>query len=298
MSKLIRRVAIVGGTHGNEWTGVYLVKKLQQFPALTTRSSFETITLLANPKAIELNRRYIDQDLNRSFASEDLLNPKLINYENQRARDIVAQLGSRDQPQVDVIIDLHSTTSNMGLTILPSTPDPFNLRLSAYLSQIYPDVRVALGMNCTQDAPLLRSLSPLGFTIEVGAVAQSVLNADLFLKTEQLIYAVLDYIEALNQGKPLDVPPRLTLYQAIEAIDYPRDAIGNLQAFIHPDRQFKDYEPLQPDEPIFLTFAGESICYQGNSTVFPIFINEAAYYEKQIAMILTEKREIELDKEY
>ncbi|WNZ49016.1 aspartoacylase [Leptolyngbya boryana CZ1] len=298
MSKLIRRVAIVGGTHGNEWTGVYLVKKFQQFPALTTRSSFETITLLANPKAIELNRRYIDQDLNRSFASEDLLNPKLINYENQRARDIVAQLGSRDQPQVDVIIDLHSTTSNMGLTILPSTPDPFNLRLSAYLSQIYPDVRVALGMNCTQDAPLLRSLSPLGFTIEVGAVAQSVLNADLFLKTEQLIYAVLDYIEALNQGKPLDVPPRLTLYQAIEAIDYPRDEIGNLQAFIHPDRQFKDYEPLQPDEPIFLTFAGESIRYQGNSTVFPIFINEAAYYEKQIAMILTEKREIELDKEY
>lgn len=298
MSKLIRRVAIVGGTHGNEWTGVYLVKKFQQFPALTTRSSFETITLLANPKAIALNRRYIDQDLNRSFASEDLLNPKLINYENQRARDIVAQLGSRDQPQVDVIIDLHSTTSNMGLTILPSTPDPFNLRLSAYLSQIHPDVRVALGMNCTQDAPLLRSLSPLGFTIEVGAVAQGILNADLFLKTEQLIYAVLDYIEALNQGKPPDVPSRLALYQAIEAIDYPRDAIGNLQAFIHPDRQFKDYEPLQPDEPIFLTFAGESIRYQGNSTVFPIFINEAAYYEKQIAMILTEKREIELDKEY
>ena len=30
----IGRVALVGGTHGNEFTGVYLVKKFDSFPEL------------------------------------------------------------------------------------------------------------------------------------------------------------------------------------------------------------------------------------------------------------------------
>ncbi len=57
---LIRRVAIVGGTHGNELTGVYLVKKFQQFPDLIYRQSLDCTTLLANPRAIAANRRYIE----------------------------------------------------------------------------------------------------------------------------------------------------------------------------------------------------------------------------------------------
>lgn len=294
MSKSIRRVAIVGGTHGNEWTGIYLIKKFQQFPELITRSSFETLTLFGNPAAIALNRRYVDQDLNRCFTPEDLSNSALTTCEDQRAREIAAQLGPKEQPQADIILDLHSTTSNMKLSILPSTLNPFNLQLSAYLSQTHPDIRVAIGMNCTQDAPMLRSLSPLGCTIEVGAIAQSVLDGELFLQTEQLIYAVLDYLEALNQGKLLPIPPSLTVYQAIEIVDYPRDKAGNLRALIHPRLQFKDYEPLHPNDPIFLTFTGETIAYQGDSTVFPIFINEAAYYEKGIAMILTERKQVKL----
>jgi succinylglutamate desuccinylase len=290
MSNPIRRVAIVGGTHGNEWTGIYLVKKFQQFPELITRSTFKTLTLLANPEAIALNRRYVDRDLNRCFTPQDLSDPTLTRYEDQRAKEIAAQLNS----QTDVIIDLHSTTSNMRLTILPSSLAPFNLQLAAHLSQIHPDVRVAISMNCSQDTPLLRSLSPLGCTIEVGAIAQGVLDAELFLQTEQLIYAILDYIEALNQGKPLSTSSKLTVYQAIEQIDYPRDETGELQAFIHPQRQFRDYEPIHPDDPMFLTFTGEEMRYQGESTVYPIFVNEAAYYEKGIAMILTAKHQLEL----
>ena len=76
ISDLIRRVAIVGGTHGNELTGVYLVKKFQQSPNLLKRS-FDVITFLANPKAIAANRRYIDRDLNRCFSKKDLFNPLL-----------------------------------------------------------------------------------------------------------------------------------------------------------------------------------------------------------------------------
>jgi succinylglutamate desuccinylase len=47
----IKRVAVVGGTHGNELTGIYLVKKFEQLPHLIQRASFASVTCLANPKA-------------------------------------------------------------------------------------------------------------------------------------------------------------------------------------------------------------------------------------------------------
>lgn len=291
-STVVRRVAIVGGTHGNELTGVYLIKKFEQFPALLDRANFETVTLLANPEAVAINQRYVDRDLNRCFAIEDLLNPVLTAYEDQRAKAIAVELGSREHPNVDVIIDLHSTTSNMGLSVLPSSKHPFNFRLAAYLSALNPEVRVCFGEQCHQDAPLLRSLTPLGCTLEVGAIAQGVLDGHYFQQTEQLIYAILDYIDASNQGHPPPVPPTLTFYQAIASIDYPRNAVGELQAMIHPQLQHRDYEPLTPGSPTFLTFTNETLLYQGDSTVFPVFINEAAYYEKGIAMVLTEKQEV------
>jgi succinylglutamate desuccinylase len=123
---------------------------------------------------------------------------------------------------------------------------------------------------------MLQSLAPLGCTIEV------------------------DYVDAHNRGATLPTPNSLTLYQAIPqdrysrigSLDYPRDAAGELQGAIHPQLQFQDYQPLAHGHPVFRTFVGESIGYQGDTTVFPVFINEAAYYEKNIAMVLTEQRQI------
>ena len=291
VTELIKKVAIVGGTHGNELTGIFLVKKFQQLPQLLDRDSFECITMIANPQAVAINRRYLDRDLNRCFDSNDLANLTLTTYEDLRAKEIAAQLCSKEHSQADVIIDLHSTTSNMGLTILLSSKHPFNLRLAAYLTTLDPDVRIVYGKECSQNAPMLRSLSPLGCTIEVGAIAQGVLDANLFQKTEMLVLAILDYIDRLNRGNPLPIPPEITVYQTISSIDYPRNLAGELQAIVHPHLQFRDYQPLHPGEPIFWAFTGESILYSGEETVFPIFVNEAAYYEKGIAMSFTKKQQ-------
>ncbi|MFT5163377.1 MAG: aspartoacylase, partial [Alteromonadaceae bacterium] len=37
---MIKQVAMVGGTHGNEFTGIYLLKKWQQHSDLIKRQSF------------------------------------------------------------------------------------------------------------------------------------------------------------------------------------------------------------------------------------------------------------------
>lgn len=288
----INRVAIVGGIHGNEFTGAYLIKKFEQFPELIGRSSLETFTLLGNPKAFEAGRRYIDKDLNRCFHRQELDDPTLSSYEERRAKTIDQILRPEGKSQVDLIVDLHSTTANMGLTIILGNTHPFNLRLAAYLCSINPLVRVCSSTLSSQRNAYLRSLCELSFTIEVGPVAQGVLHPDFFKKTEALIHAVLDYLEAYNQGNPLQSDRTLTFYQYVGAIDYPRNEYGEIQAMIHPQLQGRDYEALHPGEPIFLTFDDRAIAYEGESTVYPIFINEAAYYEKGIAMSLTEKHEL------
>jgi aspartoacylase len=285
----INRVAIVGGTHGNEFTGAFLIKKFEKYPNLVQKSSFETLTILGNPLAFNAGKRYIEKDLNRCFLNENLQNPRLSSYEDIRAKEIAAILKEDNQTKVDLIIDLHSTTANMGLSIILGNEHPFLLKLSAYLSAINPLVKVCYTIP-EKGSNFLRSLSELGFVIEVGAVAQGVLNADLFQKTEQLIYIILDYLEKYDQGKITEINQPLTLYKFTGTVDYPRNDNGEIQAMIHPDLQFRDYEPLNPGDPLFLTLDGKAIAYEGTSTVYPIFINEAAYYEKGIAMLFTEKQ--------
>ena len=287
----IKRVALVGGTHGGEVTGVFLIRKFQQFPLRVQREHVKTITLLANPKAVEMGRRYVDTDLNRAFHPQDLANPQLMNYEQSIAKTIARQI---QHEEIDMIIDLHSTTANMGLTIILHNNHPYLLRLAAYLTEINPLVKV-LQYPLNEDATYLRSLAPLGIAIEVGAVANGFLDASLFQATERLIHAILDYLEADKQGQVLPAPSNLTFYAVVEKVDYPRNHQGEIQAMIHPLLQFQDYAPLLSGNPIFITFDGENIFYEGESTVYPVFINEVAYYEKGIAMYLTQRNTVLAD---
>jgi aspartoacylase len=288
----LNHVVIVGGTHGNESIGVYLVKKFSQRPALVQRSSFSTQVFLGNPQAVAVRVRYIDQDLNRSFEPDRLQNQALTSYEDQQARQIDQKIGPSSRTPVDVVVDLHSTTSNMGLTLIIDREERFGLQLAAYLQQRDPTIKIysTVGSGRSQDA--LRSLAKFGFCIEVGPVAQGVLDAELFQKTEALVYAILDYLEQYNCNQVSLLNRSLTLYRYLAAIDYPRDEHGEIQAMIHPQLQFKDYESLRPGDPMFLTFEGETIVYEDVKVVYPMFINEAAYYEKGIAMCITQKEQI------
>lgn len=289
----INQVAIVGGSHGNELIGVYLVKKFQKYPDLIKKNCFKTVSLLGNPQAINARRRYIDRDLNRCFTSSNLPNHETSIYEEIRAKEIRTILQPQDQESVDVIIDLHTTTANMGLCIILGNMHPILLKLATHLSTINPLVKVYIHEQ-PRNSGFLRSLSELGFAIEVGAVAQGILDAELFQQTEKIIYAALDFLESFNQGKNIPITNTLICYKSMNSVDYPRDENGEIQAMIHPQLQFRDYQPLHPGDPIFLTFEDKEILYEGESIVYPIFINEAAYYEKGIAMYFSQKQVIDI----
>jgi succinylglutamate desuccinylase len=291
--KIIQRVLIVGATHGNEFTGAYVVKKLERNQALVQRSSVEVLTLLANPQAFAKARRYVEKDLNRCFRREDLQDPNRSAYEEVRAREINQAFGKEGRNPADVILDLHTSTANMGLTII-IYPYPLNLEMAAYLQQVNPQVRALVLPESKLGYSGLPSICKLGCTIEVGAISNGVLQAELFQLTETLIDHALDYIECFNRDELPPLGPKLSAYQQVGTLDYPRNQSGDIQAMIHPQRQFQDYQPLHPGDPVFLSFDGDSIPYAGDVTVYPVFINEAAYYEKGIAMVLTQKQNFEI----
>lgn len=286
------RVVIVGGTHGNELTGVYLAQALQANPDQWRYPGLSLEPILANPQAIQAVQRYIDTDLNRCFLPADLANPELQTWEQRRAKELQQQFqpqGPESAP--DWILDLHSTTAAMGLALIISRPalleEPLMRSILAHLVASDPEVRVVLWPSPGGDSPYLPSQGQRDLTIEVGPIAQGTLDADLYLRTQTLLQTLLTSLshKVQEQSPPPPLAPFMT-YTIEKAIDYPRHPDGSLSAMIHPQRQGQDYQPLQSGDPLFMSFTGESIAYAGEAGLCPVFINEQAYYEKGMALML------------
>lgn len=93
-------VTVLGGVHGNEKAGITAVKKLISY---THHHTIKTGTLhaaIANIAAMKQDKRFIDQDLNRSFGESKAPN----SYEKQRVHQLKPLLAS-----TDILFDIHST---------------------------------------------------------------------------------------------------------------------------------------------------------------------------------------------
>jgi len=295
MKKQFKKIAITGGTHGDELTGVYLINKFTKNPDLVKRDSFETIFMHTNLGAMKQCTRYVDKDLNRTFTKADLNDTTLESYEDKLAKEINQKLGPKgsDNPNVDFIMDLHSTTSNMGLSLCISKENKLSWQVAAYVKECIPELHIFSWKRATGTLSVA-TISPSGFTIEVGSVPQGVLKADMFFETQRIIQTVLDFFELYNTDKLEKTYSHLEIYDNVKILDFPRDDDGVINAMIHPNLQENGYIKLKKGDPIFVTFDGDEILYEDKDGLHGIFINEAAYYEKGVAMCLAEKKVIKI----
>lgn len=252
----IGKVTVVGGTHGNEYTGVWCIQAIERQRQMSTIDratgsgsnifneypSLEINTLLGNPVAFMQNKRFVDVDLNREFSLENLSkvpprrekaieecdtrtefcsveNSSHLPHEAIRARDIDALLGpkfmmqstnngtgsSYDDPNVDVAIDLHTTTANMGISLIIPEGDALMSAAAAYVLHEcrlkYGDGGVQCLMHALprrQDRMNLSSCSRHGFTIEVGPTPQGVLRHDCVKKTQDALHSLLNFFHLRN----------------------------------------------------------------------------------------------------
>ena len=277
---------MVGGTHGNEYLGITIIDRINRL-GFYRNNAIPVGTLLANPRAAVAGVRFIDADLNRCFSESILSDTDSLCYEHLRARDINRQLGSRSNSE-RFIIDLHSTTSNMGMTILLKDLNIFNLRVAAFAQVQHPELRLILSKTDLQFNCTMYSISQHGLTIEVGPVANAVIRHDLLLQTEAVVDSIIRCLNLPESHLLSELPSQVELYNVMERIQYPQDDQGKRAAIVHEKLQDQDFQKLQPGAPAFYGFDGQSLGHQG-SAGYPIFINEAAYYRENTAYVMTEK---------
>mmetsp|Transcript_3589 Transcript_3589/g.5879 ORF Transcript_3589/g.5879 Transcript_3589/m.5879 type:complete len:518 (+) Transcript_3589:218-1771(+) len=373
----ITKVAVVGGTHGNEYTGVWCIKaiehqrqqlnknnKSKSSAAVNVFEQFPTLdiqTLLANPRAYMENKRFVDTDLNREFSKEKLRKVVIdetvmeecdirnefcsedddginsnggsngaLTYEAVRAREIESLLGPKftedtegdassssscENPATDVVIDLHTTTTNMGISIIIPEGDPLMAAAAAYVMQKCRERYGEDGVQCCmhalpkrEDRLNLSSCGRHGFTIEVGPTPQGVIRHDVVEKTEAAMHALLDFLhlrnlelqnsdnanaspsvlDQLEQTYPSGIVPCYRSAPAVRPgelsgkISWPNDpANPNFPALmVHGSVQDRDFEPLRVGDPLFVTLDGTVVPYDGShgEEVHLIFVNEGGYY--------------------
>lgn len=106
-------------THGDEMIGRFIFDNF----CYGSNAHFEWKSLIANPEAMFLNQRFVQQDLNRSF-------PGLAggNYEQKRAFKLMEIF-----PKYDFVIDFHQTFAQMEDCIFISKPNDQILELIQYI---------------------------------------------------------------------------------------------------------------------------------------------------------------------
>ncbi|KAJ0051006.1 hypothetical protein NL108_012160 [Boleophthalmus pectinirostris] len=292
------RLAITGGTHGNELTGVYIVRQMQK-QNINQIGSVSVCPILANPPAIEACKRYIDTDLNRCFTDVTLSTPVTDSspLEVKRAHELNSLLGPKGSDRaMDLVCDLHNTTSNMGLCFIIDVTDCIPLHIAKYVQTKMPSAPIRFfntNRASSSEAYCVDSVGKHGFAIEVGPQPNGVLRADIYNMMKEAIDHTLDWLNKFNAGTTFE-GGQLDTFVLERSVDYPRDPKTNeLTAIVHPQLQDNDFKLLQSGDPIFKTFSGETLNYEGED-LYPVFINECAYYEKKIAFHLGQKKTITL----
>ncbi|MEB3303444.1 MAG: aspartoacylase [Cyanobacteriota bacterium] len=285
------RVLVVGGTHGNERNGVQLLEHWRQVPGSLATSGLAVEFTLGNPGAIAACRRYLGRDLNRSFAPELLEGALHQEAEVCRARELLAAWGPEGATPCAVALDLHSTTAAMGNCLVVYGRRPADLALAAGLQG-----RLGLPIYLHEGDPAqsgyLAMQWPCGLAIEVGPVAQGVVNATICRQTQLAVETALALLAEARHGI-IGLPRQLVVHRHLRSLDLPRDGEGIPCARVHAQRQDRDWQPIGPGEPLFEGTDGSTLGWipeHGDpAVVWPVFINEAAYEEKGIALSLTQR---------
>ncbi len=284
-------VLVVAGTHGNERNAPWLLEHWLQCPGTLATAGLPLQLVLGNPDAYACNRRYLERDLNRCFSDSQLADTADQCLEVRRARELIACHGPGGSQPCGAVIDLHSTTSAMGNCLVVYGRRPADLALAAGIQS-----RLGLPIYLHEGDPsqtgFLVQQWPCGVVIEVGPVPQGVLQARICRQTQLALEAALAVLASARQGRLL-LPSTLVVHGHLGSLDVPRRADGSPQACIHPALQSRDWWPLRSGDPLFLDADGTVLRFEGRGSgdaPVAVFINEAAYGEKGIALSLTQRQ--------
>ncbi len=279
----IKSIAIIGGTHGNELTGVHIIQSLKKRHENPVFDTFNFTYVIANPAAVEQNTRFIDVDLNRQFSLENLASSDTTLGELNIAKLLNQQFGPKQDSKTDLVIDIHNTTSAMGATLILLEDSPFYRNMGGYLKAHMPSANILLEDEIAYlEHPYLCTIGQHGIMLELGAQPQGVSRMDILCACEEMLNHILTYCDLYNQNTLPEIP-EFTAYRLLDVVKFPLDEANEVAGLVHENMLDRDYERVKIGDPIFRMFDGTEVLLTGEQAIYPHFINEAAYKNSKVA---------------
>ncbi len=253
-------VMVLGGVHGDEKTGIDVVKRLHSiFAGGGVQLPAGTLTLvLGNEEAIRLNKRgtTTEHNLNRMFTQKHLSGPALDFYESRRAHELAPLLAS-----ADVSIDIHSTSSP-SRPFLPCAFSPRHERIYRWFScdLVLTDPDYILGGERATTDEYVDSCGGAGICFETG-----------FAGDTSRVPAVLESIRNIlaDQGltrlarPPFPPEPDYQVYRILRRI------LLTTEGFSYARKFPESFQPVQKGEVIGYHGTRPEIAEEEGVIVFP-----------------------------
>lgn len=244
-----KRVLILGGTHGNEETGVAVVRLLQEELAVSGIASGTVRLAIGNPRAVTEGRRFSSggTDLNKLFR-EGVLGAAAASYEAERA-----QLLARYIRDSDIVIDIHSTQQQTATAFISSKIDEAHEAVYAWFGALAPIViedpqYVFAGEPASVDE-YADVIGKVGICFETGYATDT-------SKTQEVAHAMRQMLIASGnlKGVAERIPASFARYRWEESIPYDA-ALGWEWA---PGITVRSFEYI-PNDTVFGYAGGEPV---------------------------------------
>lgn len=203
-------VVFFAGIHGNEKAGVYALQ--QVFEAIKDEDINGAIYgISGNIKALQLGKRFIDQDLNRVWYKEQLetlkTKPKLNVEEQEQAElfNLIQDILTKES-QPFYFIDLH-TTSSKTLPFITINDAMINRKFSS----LFP-VPIVLGIEEYLKGPLLSYINQLGY-VSLGFEAGQHDDDEAVQNSISFINLALIYTKNIDSKLAMNLP---VYYRALQ----------------------------------------------------------------------------------
>jgi succinylglutamate desuccinylase len=235
------KILINALTHGDELIGLRVIKEIKKHN-LSRNVHFN----IANKRAYKLNKRFIDQDLNRSFPG----NLKG-NYEQRLAAKLFENIKS-----FDVVMDIHSTKSMLKDSLIVTK---LNKKTLEYVKAIGP--KYLLHMKATKNNALISS-AKIGIAFEYGKDD----SGKAIANTVEGIERLLAYFKMININFPTK-HINTKIFSVNKTIKKPYGALAQ--------NSVKNFKLVKKGETYAYTGTGEKL--SAKESFYPILFGQSNY---------------------
>lgn len=235
-------VAIFAGVHGDEQAGVLALKKLTKMLKITKGTVY---LVLANPPAVEQNKRFITKNINRCFYA----NNQGDTYEDQRARELMKLLDS-----CDALLDLHAYNNPEGPVFAICDGE------ATKIAEIFDIPIISNGWNKAEPGGTdgyMYDSGKIGICLECGPISKTSQMADFAYRS---VLQFLSYFDMLPEAARLSKTKKKHLKATYSIV---------VQSDVFEMGTFVNFEPLADNQLIAKEGDKHYTAKAGQCVVFP-----------------------------